>query len=115
MRNSKKITLLALLALATSVAPALAKETTVAMAPDCATADATMMAMAKSMPAVAASGNLDHDFMAMTKNAMKMMTEATKLEMACGKDPHAREMAASISKQNKDVLHTLMIGGGATH
>lgn len=110
-----KISLLVALTLATSVAPALAKETVVAMAPDCSTADATMMTMAKSMPTVAPSGNLDHDFMAMTKRAMMMMDEATKLEMACGKNPHAREMAASIAKQNKDVLKTLMIGGGATH
>ena len=60
--------------------------------------------MTKSMPIVSPSVNLDHDSMAMTKHLMSMVTEATKIEMACGRDSHAREIAAMISKQNKDVL-----------
>ena len=115
MQHSIKITFVVAFTLATSAVPSFATGATVAMEPNCATADTRMIAMAKSMPSMTPSGNLDRDFMAMSKHTMMMMSEASKLEMACGKDSHARDTASSISKQNRELLNTLMIGVGSTH
>lgn len=100
----------ALAAMCLSGAPAGAADTMMA-APDCATANATMMKMA-AMPAPAMSGmDLDKNFMmamhAMSDHNMKM----AKLEAACGKDPKAKQAAAKLIEDMKEV-DKLLSGGG---
>jgi uncharacterized protein (DUF305 family) len=100
---------LALAAMCMSGAPAGAADTMMA-APDCATANATMMKM-EAMPAPAMSGtDLDKNFMAamhaMSGHSMKM----AKLEAACGKDPKAKKAAAKLIEDMTEV-DKLLLGG----
>jgi uncharacterized protein (DUF305 family) len=123
MRLSGNIALTCGFVLATIAAPALAQQgapaggvgRVIAMAPDCATADAKMMTMGKTVSSMPASGNLDRDFSAMVAANAKMMMEAAKMEMACSKKPEMRKMADGIAKQNSDLLHNLQISSGSTH
>ncbi|MGD0476039.1 MAG: hypothetical protein ABSB70_22850 [Candidatus Velthaea sp.] len=75
---------------------------TMMAAPDCATANATMMKMA-AMPMPAMSGtDLDKNFMAsmhaMSAHGMKM----AQLEAACGKDPQAKAAAEKMVLDMKE-------------
>jgi len=97
----------------TSLPPGI--EYVVAKAPDCATADKKMMAMAKSVASMPATGDLDHDFAAMAAANARMMADAAKMEMACTKKTEMRQMAEAVEKQTRDVLHNLQIGTGTTH
>lgn len=109
MRVSFLLPAFALAAMCLSGAPAGAADTMMA-APDCATANATMMKMA-AMPAPAMSGtDVDKNFMAamhaMTDHGMKM----AKLEAACGKDPKAKEAAAKLTQDLEEEMK--LLGGG---
>jgi len=97
--------------LATLATPTFAQTIT----PACAAADKKMMAMEKSLASMAPTGNVDKDFASMMAANAKMMMDAAKMEMACGKNPQTRQMAETIAKQNQDVLHNLQITSGSTH
>lgn len=102
-------------ALARALPAASGNASVVAMSPNCATADAELTTMTKSMSAMAATGDLDRDFMAMSAKESHMMMGAAKLEMACGKKREDREIAEKLEKQERETLRNLMIGIGNTH
>jgi hypothetical protein len=109
MKSSQLLQALALAALCLGAAPASAADTMIA-APDCATANATLTAMAAAPMPAASSPDLDKNFMtamhAMSDHGMKI----AKLEAACGKDAKTRELAAKMSRDLQDDLKLLQSG-----
>jgi uncharacterized protein (DUF305 family) len=109
MKFLRLIPMAALAAICLGGSAASAADTMMA-APDCATANASMMKMAAmQMPAMSGT-DLDKNFTAamhaMSAHGMKM----AKLEAACGKDPKAKAAAEKMTLDMEEEMK--LLGGG---